>query len=189
MSTPEGRKTTPTMGIITALPHEDGGGTRGLRRAAADRRAGCRGRPGVLDSRNPLAAWRRASSRDRAGGHGQQRRRHPRQPPASRTSRGHFNRHVRHRGRVPSPGKAEAHVRLGDVVVSSQKGVVQYDFVKRTVKKQRTDVPEEIRSSPRPPSALLVEAVSHPGSQRPSRSTPVGAIPSGGLARLEWEPA
>jgi nucleoside phosphorylase len=61
-------------------------------------------------------------------------------------------------GGIPAPGKAQDHVRLGDIVVSSQKGVVQYDFVKRTIKRNRTEVAEEIRSSPRPPSALLVEA-------------------------------
>ncbi len=33
-------------------------------------------------------------------------------------------------GGVPNPNKAEEHVRLGDIVVSNKKGVVQYDFVK-----------------------------------------------------------
>src|SRR5262249_9805613 len=35
-------------------------------------------------------------------------------------------------GGVPSPAKADEHVRLGDVVVSNQAGIVQYDFVKET---------------------------------------------------------
>ena len=47
----------------------------------------------------------------------------------------------------------EEHVRLGDIVVSDRGGVIQYDFDKETVSKI------EIRSSPRPPSASLLEAV------------------------------
>lgn len=62
-------------------------------------------------------------------------------------------------GGIPSPGKPEEHVRLGDILVSNQKGVVQYDFVKRTVRKQRVHVVEEVRAAPRPPSATLLDAV------------------------------
>jgi nucleoside phosphorylase len=62
-------------------------------------------------------------------------------------------------GGVPSPAQASEHVRLGDVVVSNQKGVVQYDFVKRKLKGKRREVAEEVRASPRPPSAELLEAV------------------------------
>jgi len=51
-------------------------------------------------------------------------------------------------GGIPSPERPSEHVRLGDVVVSSQKGVVQYDFVKRTVKRRRTEVAEEVRAAP-----------------------------------------
>ncbi|MDJ0618885.1 MAG: SIR2 family protein [Calothrix sp. MO_192.B10] len=56
-------------------------------------------------------------------------------------------------GGVPHPEKVEDHVRLGDIVVSSEKGVVQYDFVKETVKETK------YRHPPRPPSAALIEAV------------------------------
>jgi internalin A len=52
-------------------------------------------------------------------------------------------------GAVPSPQKPEEHVRLGDIVVSDIRGIVQYDMVKL----------EEVRSSPIPPSAKLIEAV------------------------------
>jgi internalin A len=52
-------------------------------------------------------------------------------------------------GAVPSPQKVEDHVRLGDLVISDKKGVVQYDMVKL----------EEIRACPIPPSARLLEAV------------------------------
>jgi nucleoside phosphorylase len=56
-------------------------------------------------------------------------------------------------GGVPSPAKAETHVRLGDIVVSNKKGVIQYDF-----KKEEPDF-EEYRGSPIAPSAELLEAV------------------------------
>jgi nucleoside phosphorylase len=52
-------------------------------------------------------------------------------------------------GAVPCPCNAENHVRLSDIVVSSKKGVIQYDMVKL----------REIRACPVPPSARLVEAV------------------------------
>ena len=52
-------------------------------------------------------------------------------------------------GGVPNPGSSAMHVRLGDIVVSNWNGVVQYDM---------TDL-GEVYSNPRPPSALLKEAV------------------------------
>jgi len=55
---------------------------------------------------------------------------------------------------IPNPGNPDEHVRLGDVVVSSQKGVVQIDF-------HREGAREFVyRNPPRPPSAMLLEAVS-----------------------------
>lgn len=56
-------------------------------------------------------------------------------------------------GGVPYPDKSNEHVRLGDIVVSNQDGVVQYDFIK--------EEPLEItpRHRPRPPSAALLEGV------------------------------
>jgi len=62
-------------------------------------------------------------------------------------------------GGIPNPTKPDDHVRLGDIVVSNLKGVVQYDFIKRTVKRKKTDVPEEVRAAPHRPSAELLEAV------------------------------
>jgi len=53
---------------------------------------------------------------------------------------------------APYPEKAEEHVRLGDVVVSNEEGVVQYDFVKEEVEQIL------IRNRPRPPSARLLHA-------------------------------
>ena len=56
-------------------------------------------------------------------------------------------------GAVPHPSDVSNHVRLGDLVVSNQNGVVQYDFEKVTP----TEV--ENRSRPRPPAAGLIDAV------------------------------
>ena len=56
-------------------------------------------------------------------------------------------------GGVPAPHHAEDHVRLGDIVVSNEKGIIQYDFVKRT------DTFEERRHSPKAPSAELLETI------------------------------
>jgi internalin A len=52
-------------------------------------------------------------------------------------------------GGVPSPQKPDDHVRLGDIVVSDKRGVVQYDMVKLKM----------IRACPIAPSARLLEAV------------------------------
>lgn len=58
-------------------------------------------------------------------------------------------------GGIPHPEKPEDHVRLGDVVISGEKGVIQYDLVKETgsVTIHRHD--------PRPPSASLLEGVKY----------------------------
>ncbi|PSB01627.1 phosphorylase family protein [Merismopedia glauca] len=56
-------------------------------------------------------------------------------------------------GGIPHPEKPEDHVRLGDIVISNEKGVIQYDFDKETIA-------ETIhRHPPRPPSASLLEGV------------------------------
>ncbi|MDR7664673.1 phosphorylase [Methanosarcina sp. Z-7115] len=56
-------------------------------------------------------------------------------------------------GGVPDPKNADNHVRLGDIVVSGEKGVIQYDFIKE----EREKI--EYKYSPKPPSASLLEAV------------------------------
>ncbi len=56
-------------------------------------------------------------------------------------------------GGIPYPEKPDDHVRLGDIVISDEKGVIQYDFDKETIT-------ETIhRHPPRPPSASLIEGV------------------------------
>ena len=56
-------------------------------------------------------------------------------------------------GGVPNPGKVDEHVRLGDVVISDRNGVVNYEF------KTESDTEIIPRFPPRPPSAMLLEAV------------------------------
>ncbi|NES21332.1 MAG: hypothetical protein F6K41_20970 [Symploca sp. SIO3E6] len=56
-------------------------------------------------------------------------------------------------GGIPYPEKPNEHVRLGDIVISNEKGVIQYHFDKETIT-------ENIhRHPPRPPSASLIEGV------------------------------
>jgi nucleoside phosphorylase len=55
-------------------------------------------------------------------------------------------------GAVPNPSDASTHVRLGDIVVSGNKGVIQYDLMKQGESKN------ENRSPPRPPSSRMLAA-------------------------------
>jgi nucleoside phosphorylase len=60
-------------------------------------------------------------------------------------------------GGIPHPTKPDEHVRLGDIIVSNQKGVVQYDLVREELKDEVVETTH--RNPPRPPSASLLEAV------------------------------
>lgn len=89
-------------------------------------------------------------------------------------------------GGVPNLQRASEHVRLGDVVVSNEKGVIQYDFVKQT------NSFVELRHSPRPPSAELLEAVNalettELEQNRPWETHIAAAISSLGWVRPEAE--
>ncbi len=55
-------------------------------------------------------------------------------------------------GAVPDHNRPERHVRLGDIVFSGHKGVLQYDMIK-----EETDT-ITIRQSPRAPAAALIES-------------------------------
>lgn len=55
-------------------------------------------------------------------------------------------------GGCPNHLKAEEHVRLGDVVAANEKGVVQYDFIKRTIDG------DEHRAHPQRPSKEMLDA-------------------------------
>lgn len=56
-------------------------------------------------------------------------------------------------GGIPSPDEPSDHVRLGDIVVSDDGGVIQYDFTKTTILDSKS------RARPRPPSATLLKSV------------------------------
>ncbi|NET56796.1 MAG: 5'-methylthioadenosine/S-adenosylhomocysteine nucleosidase [Symploca sp. SIO2E6] len=56
-------------------------------------------------------------------------------------------------GGIPYPEKPNEHVRLGDIVISNDRGVIQYDFGKETITENIN------RHPPRPPSASLIEGV------------------------------
>ncbi len=49
-------------------------------------------------------------------------------------------------GGVPNPNKVDDHVRLGDIVVSNENGVIQYDFIKQEIREITH------RNPPRPPT-------------------------------------
>jgi len=65
-------------------------------------------------------------------------------------------------GGIPDPSNAENHVRLGDIVISMDAGVVQFDFGKLEQVIQEGETPREhftLRASDPPPSARLQQAV------------------------------
>ena len=88
-------------------------------------------------------------------------------------------------GGVPNASKPEEHVRLGDIVVSNIKGIIQYDFVKRSLDERKCII-NEIRSSPHRPSASLMEAVGILESDRMLGEYPWEAFIQEGLAHLPW---
>jgi hypothetical protein len=90
-------------------------------------------------------------------------------------------------GGIPHPSKPGDHVRLGDIVVSNQRGVVQYDFVKRTIKGKANHVVEEDRAAPRPPSAELLESVQTLVSNAHLGDRPWEKWLADGLDRLKWK--
>ena len=56
-------------------------------------------------------------------------------------------------GGVPNPEDVDEHVRLGDIVVSNHRGIIQYDFISNKIEEKVHRFP------PRPPSSSLLEAV------------------------------
>jgi nucleoside phosphorylase len=63
-------------------------------------------------------------------------------------------------GGIPTPTKPERFAHLGDVVVANEFGVIQYDFVKHS------ETLIEPRGRPRPPAAVLREAVQYLEAER-----------------------
>lgn len=65
-------------------------------------------------------------------------------------------------GAVPHPAKPDDHVRLGDIVVSDGKGIIEYDFGKQRNTTKADDDPFagfEFRGAPRPPCPNLLAVV------------------------------
>jgi nucleoside phosphorylase len=81
-------------------------------------------------------------------------------------------------GGIPNPASAQSHVRLGDVVVSGEHGVMQYDLVKESKDKV------EHRNPPRPPSSSVLEAVKFLESELLSGQNPLPACIAAGLTTL-----
>ncbi len=91
-------------------------------------------------------------------------------------------------GGCPNPNNPDDHVRLGDVVVSNDKGVVDYGHVKRT--KEGTSY----RSSPQRPSASLLGAFNNLISgellgRRPWQDRITAALANGGLSTRYARPS
>lgn len=62
-------------------------------------------------------------------------------------------------GGIPDPTNSDKHVRLGDIVVSDQQGITQYDFGKQ----YKSYFEEKQRG--RPPSARLIDAINELATQ------------------------
>lgn len=84
-------------------------------------------------------------------------------------------------GGVPHPTKVEDHVRLGDIVISNKKGIVQYDFDKES--QQFT----EIRAMPVPASAELIEAARYLRSNEMLGQRPWEDFILKALQKLNWQ--
>jgi nucleoside phosphorylase len=83
-------------------------------------------------------------------------------------------------GGVPNVLKAEDHVRLGDIVVSNENGIIQYDFVKEEMGKI---IP---RHPPRPASSNLVRAARVLEADAILGSRPWEAFIAQALVALGW---
>lgn len=84
-------------------------------------------------------------------------------------------------GGVPNPGKAEDHVRLGDIVVSNDRGVIQYDFVKE----ETGNI--EPRHPPRPASSNLFRAARLIEADALSGARPWDELIDQALKLLKWK--
>lgn len=82
-------------------------------------------------------------------------------------------------GGIPNLANAEKHVRLGDIVVSGEHGIVQYDFTKET--KEAT----EHRHPPRPPSPSLLNAIGILEANALTGDTPWMDLIKKGLKKLK----
>jgi nucleoside phosphorylase len=81
-------------------------------------------------------------------------------------------------GGCPNPEKVDEHVRLGDVVFSSNAGIIEYDFIKET------STARETRSSLQRPSAALLQAANDLVASELLSSRPWETIISAAIVRL-----
>lgn len=84
-------------------------------------------------------------------------------------------------GGVPNAAKAEDHVRLGDIVVSNDRGVIQYDFVKEETGKV------DPRHPPRPASSNLVRAARMMEAEALSGARPWDELIEHTMKVLKWK--
>lgn len=84
-------------------------------------------------------------------------------------------------GGVPNTAKAEDHVRLGDIVVSDEHGVIQYDFVKEETGRVVS------RHPPRPASSNLIRAARMIEADTFSGARPWDEVIDHILAALSWK--
>ncbi len=83
-------------------------------------------------------------------------------------------------GGVPNPSMPDEHVRLGDIVVSNQYGVVQFDLGKQTTHDF------QYRPAPRPPSASLLKFARHLRTREMEGQRPWEPHLRRGQASLGW---
>lgn len=84
-------------------------------------------------------------------------------------------------GGMPNPGKAERHVRLGDVVVSNEEGIWQYDLVKDEGGK------ETVRAHSSRPDAQLLGVVGALETKRLERGLPLKEMIEAALATIKHQ--
>ncbi|MGW1728145.1 5'-methylthioadenosine/S-adenosylhomocysteine nucleosidase family protein [Streptomyces sp. NPDC002306] len=84
-------------------------------------------------------------------------------------------------GGVPDTAKPEDHVRLGDIVVSSEYGIIQYDFVKEETGRVVA------RHPPRPASSNLVRAARMIEANALSGARPWDELIDQVLSALKWK--
>jgi nucleoside phosphorylase len=81
-------------------------------------------------------------------------------------------------GGCPNPNNPEEHVRLGDIVVSDARGVIEYDDIKQTKERR------EYRGPPRAPSYELLQAATQLGTAAIAGLFPWEKYMERGLSKL-----
>jgi len=90
-------------------------------------------------------------------------------------------------GGIPYPEKPAEHVRLGDLVISDRFGTIKYDHIKEGYDYIKKEPSVEVRSSPRPPGSVLLEAVNLLVSGEMRGERPWLPHIGQGVDKLGWE--